>query len=113
MGDDLPEDPGCGVCGEAKDTNCGICDMALCSSHAQEHSHGPKPQLANTPKPNLPAPEIAAGKSVTFREDVSDDDVLIVASPSLVEGALDSTEAALFPIAKIHDGLDLVDTRNK
>ena len=106
MGDDLPGEQGCGVCGVSKETNCGICNVALCTMHAQEHSHGDKPQPTNIPLP-------AAGKTVTFRTNDADDDVTIIASPSLDGEAPNPSLASIFPTAKVHDDLDLVDDRNK
>ena len=106
MGDDLPSEQGCGVCGVSKDTNCGICGVPLCTLHAQEHSHGDKPQPTNITLP-------AAGKTVTFRIDAAYDGVTIIASPSLGEEAPNPSLASIFPTAKVHDDLDLVDDRNK
>ena len=106
MADDPPGDQECGVCGVPKETNCGICNLPLCTIHSQEHSHGDKPQPSNSPRP-------AAGKTVTFQDGNPDDDVTITTSPLPDGEAPNPSLASIFPTAKVHDNLDLVDDRNK
>jgi hypothetical protein len=113
MGDDLPNGSTCGLCEEAKDTVCGICGLALCSLHSQEHSHGPRLPPTSILKTNLLGPETGSNKTVTFVEVVFDDVTLEVPHPSLVGAPEGPSEDVLLSFPKRHDDLDLVDTLNR
>jgi hypothetical protein len=111
MGDDPQEGSSCGLCSEAKETECGICNLALCAAHSQEHSHGPKHPPTSILKTNLPGNIPASDKSVTF---VDSSDVILNSTFHAPGGAPGGpAEEVLLSFPKRHDELDLVDTLNK
>jgi hypothetical protein len=63
-GDKMDQLETCCKCSVPKDTNCGICQVPLCSTHAQVHVHDTEQTGTNRPTP----PPENNKRRVTFTE---------------------------------------------
>ena len=70
-GDKEDQSETCCKCTGPKETNCGICHVALCSTHAQVHVHDT--DQPGTKRPNAPS-ESNKSRRVTFTETVATSD---------------------------------------